>query len=164
MATDDAHGYHAFGVGKVNPGRGWIMVKAPYLTAEAIVRGNGGGRFLLLHRRGLQGRWLQGRSEFSLVIRAEDGVKYKTQFIATMRDAPLAFEPRKDGDGKALDVTRSYNADIGKVVAESDSLDAELPLHGQGTLCAGEGDLDQAASEPVSEGGRGGRLDAAGRH
>jgi hypothetical protein len=39
MATDDAHGYHAYGVGKVNPGRGWIMVKAPYLTAEAIVRG-----------------------------------------------------------------------------------------------------------------------------
>jgi hypothetical protein len=37
MATDDAHGYHAYGVGKVNLGRGFIMVKAPYLTAEAIV-------------------------------------------------------------------------------------------------------------------------------
>ena len=45
LATDDAHGYHTYGVGKVNPGRGWIMVKAPYLTAEAIVRAIEAGDF-----------------------------------------------------------------------------------------------------------------------
>jgi hypothetical protein len=26
-STDDAHGYQAFGLGKVNPGRGWVQVK-----------------------------------------------------------------------------------------------------------------------------------------
>ena len=45
LATDDAHGYHAFGVGKVNPGRGWICVRAPYLSAEAIVQGMEAGDF-----------------------------------------------------------------------------------------------------------------------
>ena len=61
MATDDAHGYHAFGVGKVNPGRGWIMVKAPYLTAETIVPRDRGRRLLLLDRRGARGRAAQMR-------------------------------------------------------------------------------------------------------
>ena len=45
LATDDAHGYHEYGVGKVNPGRGWVMVKAPFLTAEAIVKGMEAGDF-----------------------------------------------------------------------------------------------------------------------
>ena len=34
LATDDAHGYHTFAINKANPGRGWIMVKAPFLSAE----------------------------------------------------------------------------------------------------------------------------------
>ena len=45
LATDDAHGYHEYGVGKVNPGRGWVMVQAPHLTAEAIVKGLEAGDF-----------------------------------------------------------------------------------------------------------------------
>jgi hypothetical protein len=45
LATDDAHRYHEWGVGKVNPGRGWIMVKGPYLSAEALVRAIDAGDF-----------------------------------------------------------------------------------------------------------------------
>jgi hypothetical protein len=35
LATDDSHGYHEYGVGKVNPGRGWVLVRAPFLTADS---------------------------------------------------------------------------------------------------------------------------------
>ncbi len=45
LATDDAHAYHAWGVGKTNPGRGWVMVKAPYLSAEALLRAMEAGAF-----------------------------------------------------------------------------------------------------------------------
>ena len=130
MATDDAHSYHAYGVGKTNPGRGWIMVKSPHLTAEGIVRGIEAGDYycstgvVLNHVK-------RNAAELSLAINAEDGVKYKTQFIATMRDAQLTSEVRKDKDGKPLDVTRNYNADVGKVVAESDSLEPSYRLTGK---------------------------------
>src|SRR5262249_43365330 len=45
LATDDAHVYHSFGVGKVNPGRGSPMLQAPYLSAAAVVRALEAGDF-----------------------------------------------------------------------------------------------------------------------
>jgi hypothetical protein len=48
-----------------------------------------------------------------------------------MRDAPLVSEQRKDKDGNVLDVTRNYHADVGKIVAESDSLTPSYRLTGK---------------------------------
>src|SRR5262249_20899845 len=101
MATDDAHGYHAYGVGNGNPGRGFIMVKAPYLTAEAIVRGIEAGDFYCSTGVVLKEVRRTGK-ELALVIQPERDVKYKTQVIATMKDARLTSEPHLDKDGKVL--------------------------------------------------------------
>ncbi|HXD86083.1 MAG TPA: hypothetical protein VN641_06300 [Urbifossiella sp.] len=117
MATDDAHGYHEWGVGKVNPGRGFVMVRAPYPTAEAIVKGieagdfypSTGVRFDSIARVG---------DEVQLSIRSEPGVSYRTQFIATMKDANLDSREQVDADGKQLPVTNVYSTEIGRVVAE----------------------------------------------
>lgn len=117
LATDDAHRYHEWGVGKVNPGRGWIQVRAPYLTAEAMVRGIEAGDFycstgvVLMDVR-------QDKDRLSLTIADQPGVAYRTQFIVTFKDAPLDSEPRLDDKGKPLAVTRVYSPEIGKVVAE----------------------------------------------
>jgi hypothetical protein len=129
MASDDAHSYHAYGVGKVNPGRGWIMVKAPFLTAEAVVRGIEAGDYYCSTGVVLRDVQRNGK-ELSLKIQPAKDVKYKTQFIATMKDTQLTSEPRRDKEGKALDVTRIYNAEVGKVVAESDSLEPSYRLTG----------------------------------
>lgn len=129
VATDDAHGYHSFGIGKVNPGRGWMMVKAPYLTAEAIVRGVERGDYYCSTGVLLKDV-KRTTTELALTIKAEDGVKYNTQFIATMKDAKLASDPRKDKEGKLLDVTRTYGPDVGKVVMESDALEPSYKLTG----------------------------------
>jgi hypothetical protein len=101
LATDDAHGYHVFGVGKVNPGRGWIMVRAPYLSAEAMVRALEAGDFYASTGVVLDDIRREG-NEVRLAIRAEKGITYKTQFIATLRGASLECEPRRDKDGKPL--------------------------------------------------------------
>lgn len=128
LATDDAHGYHEFAVGKANPGRGWVMVKAPHLTAEAMVRALEGGNFyatsgVLLDEVGRDGDDLQ------LAIRPEPGVSYRTQFIATMKDAKLDTEPRLDEKGQP--VTGAYSPDVGKVVAESTGLKPRYKLTGK---------------------------------
>jgi hypothetical protein len=130
MATDDAHSYHVYGVGKVNPGRGFIMVKAAYLTAEAMVRGIEAGDYYCSTGVVLKDVRRAGK-ELALVIRPEKDVSYKTQFIATMKDAKLISEPRLDKDGKMLDVTRNYSPDVGKIVAESESLEPSYRLTGK---------------------------------
>ncbi len=45
VASDDAHHYHDFTPDKANPGRGWVVVRAPKLDQEAILDGLAGGEF-----------------------------------------------------------------------------------------------------------------------
>src|SRR5262249_27759704 len=95
LATDDAHAYHTYGLGKTNPGRGWIMARAPHLSAEAIVKGIEAGDFYASSGVTLDDV-RRDNDGLRLKIRAEPGVTYKTQFFATLRDTPLDAEPRKD--------------------------------------------------------------------
>lgn len=122
VATDDAHQYHKFGVGSVNPGRGWIMVKAPFLSPEALVRAIHAGDFYSSTGVTLDDVRREGE-QLSLRIRGEKGVTYKTQFIATLREAPL--NARVEGDVKI------YSDEIGKIVAESESLTPSYRLTGK---------------------------------
>ncbi len=130
LATDDAHAYHEFASSKANPGRGWVMVRAPYLSAEAIVRAMEAGDFYASTGVTLADVCRSG-DRLVLSIRTEPGVTYRTQFIATMRDAPLQSEPVRDSEGNELKVTRAYSADVGKVVAESASAEPGYTFTGK---------------------------------
>jgi len=130
LATDDAHHYHTFAASKANPGRGWVMVRAPYLTAEAILRGLEAGDYYASSGVVLEDVRREGE-ELRLQIRPEKGVRFKTQFIATLRDTSLDSEPMTDGEGKLLPVTRRYSPAIGKVVAESEELTPKYRLTGK---------------------------------
>jgi hypothetical protein len=130
VGTDDAHGYHAFGANKVNPGRGWCMVRAPYLSAEAVVRAMHAGDFYFSSGVVLSDvRMTNGT--LAVDIQAEKGVTYTTEFFATLKDADLDSKPTTDNDGKELDVTRRYSADVGKVVATSTELQSSYKLTGK---------------------------------
>ena len=161
LATDDAHAYHAYGLGKTNPGRGWIMVRAPHLSAEAIVKGIEAGDFYASSGVTLDDiRRDNGGLRFK--IHAEPGVNYKTQFFATMRDTPLDAEPRKDDEGRPLEVTRIYHPDVGKMLAETESLEPAYRLTGQELYVRarvisskphpnpyGKGDVEMAWTQPA---------------
>lgn len=130
LATDDAHRYHEFGIGKVNPGRGWIMVQAPYLTPEAMVKSIEAGTFYASTGVRLKSIRRDG-NKLTIDIDPEDRVAYTTQFIATMRDAPLGSSEVLDKKGNAAEVTRAYSAEIGRVAAETDSLSASHEFTGR---------------------------------
>ena len=113
LATDDSHGYHEYGVGKVNPGRGFVMVKAPFLTAEALVKGLDAGDFyastgVVLNEITRTGDTLK------LSIRTEPGVSYKTEFVATLKGTDLTAAPKviKNKDGTETPVTGDYSPEI----------------------------------------------------
>jgi hypothetical protein len=99
----------------------------------------------------------------TLKIRSEKGVTYRTQFIATMRDAPLKAEPRADRDGKP--VTGIYSEEIGKVVAETYDLEPSYRLTGKELYVRArvvsskphpnpfeKGDVETAWTQPVRPG------------
>jgi hypothetical protein len=130
VATDDAHAYHQMGVGKVNPGRGWVMVQAEHLTAENIVRGMTQANFYCSSGVTLSDVNAQAGT-LKLTIAAEPGVTYRTEFIATMKGAPLESEPVRDGDGKDLPVTRKYSDEIGKVVAAVEGTEPSYKFTGK---------------------------------
>jgi hypothetical protein len=130
LGTDDAHAYHVWGLGKTNPGRAWIMVRAPHLTAEGIVKGIEAGDFYASSGVTLDDVRRDGGT-LRLKIRGEKGVVYTTQFIATLRNTPLDSEPRLGDDGEPLDVTRVYHPDVGKVVAETESHEPAYRITGQ---------------------------------
>jgi hypothetical protein len=58
-------------------------------------------------------------------------VTYKTEFIATLRDASLDSKPRLGKDGEELPVTRVYSDEIGKVISETDVLEPRYQLTGK---------------------------------
>ena len=120
LATDDAHRYHKFGVGSVNPGRGWIMVKASHLSPEAVVRSIRAGDFYPSTGVTLD-ELVRDGDRLSFRIRGEKGVRYKTQFVATTKDAPLDPMALAEGEKEPAG-TRTYSDEIGKVVAETESL------------------------------------------
>ncbi len=89
LATDDAHQYHAFGIDRVNPGRGWIMVRARHLTAESIVNALEQGDFYASTGVRLRDVGSDGRRVW-LDIDPVPGVTYGTEFIGTLKPAAAA--------------------------------------------------------------------------
>jgi len=89
VATDDAHYYFVYGPREVNPGRGWVQVRARDLSARAIIEAMERGDFYASTGVELDDiRFEDGR--LSLRIRAEPGVEYRTRFIGTRAGAVQA--------------------------------------------------------------------------
>jgi len=130
LGTDDAHAYHQFGLGKTNPGRGWVMVRAKSLDADSILRAMDAGDFYASSGVTLDDVKRDAKT-LRLTIRAEAGVTYSTQFIATMRGARFDSEPRRDKEGKELNVTRIYGDEIGKIVSVVDGAAPSYTFTGQ---------------------------------
>lgn len=116
-ATDDSHAYHDFRVGKTNPGRGWVMVRAAELTPAAIIAAMERGDFYATS--GVRLRDLKIRpKELRVEMEPEPGVTFTTQFIGARKGCDLKSEPVRDEQGKELPVTRRYSDQIGVVLAE----------------------------------------------
>ena len=65
------------------------------------------------------------KEELRLKVKVTPGVKYRTQFIATMKDASLESRPGEK------DAPRVYGDDVGKVVAEAEGPEAGYKLTGK---------------------------------
>jgi len=114
IATDDAHNYGPPDSTHANPARGWVMVRADTLTAEAIVAAMEEGAFYASTGVVLAG--IEASPErLALRIEGEPGAEYVTEFIGTREGFDRSVGGVPDVSG--LPVTGRYSADIGAVLA-----------------------------------------------
>ena len=82
LAVDDTHGYYKHKIGKSNPGRGWVMVKAQALNADNIIASLEKGNFYSTTGVILEDVQTNDRT-LTIHIREKTDVSYRTQFIGT---------------------------------------------------------------------------------
>ena len=127
LAVDDSHQYHQMNVTNSNPGRGWVMVRAPELTASALIKAMEQGDFYA--SSGVRLKDIQFTTNtLSVQIEPEEGVTYVTQFIGTRKNFDRSSSPGTSLLG--LPVTRQYSGDIGEVFAVRRGTTSEYTMTG----------------------------------
>jgi len=86
LATDDAHSYHIYGGDQSNPGRGWVMVKAEELSAEALIKALEAGDFYSTTGVELESI-VQTDNRLSVKVKKEGGIDYRIQFWGSKKGA-----------------------------------------------------------------------------
>jgi hypothetical protein len=115
LAVDDSHHYHRYSISNSNPGRGWIVARAPELSAPAIIAALERGEFYASSGVKLKNVKVTEKS-LAVEVDAERGVAYRIQFIGTRKNFDRASEPGV-AVGKRR-VSRKYSEDIGRVLLE----------------------------------------------
>jgi hypothetical protein len=129
LATDDSHNYHSTSPKASLSGRGWVMVRAETLSADAIVAAMEKGDFYA--SSGVTLRELRvGQGRLALEVKPEVGVEYLVEFIGTRKGYDRATVAMKAADGTVPRVTRKYSADVGVVLATVKGPKAEYALKG----------------------------------
>ena len=126
IVVDDAHHYQEYDSERQNPGRGWVMVRTPELSADALVDAMERGDFY-----GSTGVVLDDvvvdDGGIALSIRAEEGIEYRTRFIGTRLDYDRSTEEVTAADAA---VSFRYSADIGEILAEERGESPSYAFHG----------------------------------
>lgn len=129
LATDDGHNYHKIPSRAAEPGRGWVVVLAPQLAANALVDAMEHGRFYSSSGVALES--VTSSSEgIEVSIKTTPDATYRVEFIGTRKGFDPKHEPYLDKDGKPLRVTERYSDDIGKVLATVDGPNASYKFSG----------------------------------
>ena len=131
LATDDSHEYHEWSPRNVNPGRGWIMVQAEELEANALMQALIDGNFYSTTGVTLADI-KRSKGSLSVSIAAEEGVSYTTQFIGTEKGFDPATAPRRDAAGAPIaGATLEYSGEVGAVLHETTANPAVYPFSGR---------------------------------
>jgi hypothetical protein len=152
VATDDAHQYTSWGDRQVNPGRGWVMVRAARLTPDSISRAMKQGDFY--NSTGVTLKALRiADGVIELEVLAEKGVEYTVEFIGTRQGVPLEGTEQTnipaDAPGRA---TKVYDARIGAVLATVKGTKARYAAQGDEIYVRARVTSSKRHSNPYAQG------------
>lgn len=129
LAVDDSHQYHHLARTNSNAGRGWVMVRSARLDAASLIAAMEAGDFYASSGVVLSDVKRTPR-ELSLEIQAEPGVRYKTEFIGTLKGFDPTSRPGPRPTNSIYAVTRLYTEEIGTVLAVSEGAKARYQMSG----------------------------------
>ncbi len=129
LAVDDGHDYHHIPSRASEPGRGWVMVLSPKLTATSLILALEAGRFY--SSSGVTLKTVESSDKgLTVEIDSIPGETYTIEFIGTRRGYNPVGEPVKGKDGKLLNTTHRYSPEIGTVFAKVDGTKARYDFKG----------------------------------
>ncbi len=121
MGTDDSHHYHG---GNATSGRGWVMVKAEKLEANALVEAMQRGDFYASTGVTLEEVNFDKKTGFlRLKIKGEPGVNYVTEFRGTWKKYDRAVKEVPAPADDNYPVRLQHSEDVGDVLGRSVALD-----------------------------------------
>ncbi|WP_425616920.1 PHP domain-containing protein [Anatilimnocola sp. NA78] len=130
LGTDDSHNY--FGLRGASPGRGWVVVRAPELTVEALLKALHAGDFYASSGIVLKDfQWDPKSKKLSIEIEPQPGVTYATALVGSLETVSLKSEPVKDEKGIELPVTRKYSPEVGKTLQVKTGTSVTFQLTGK---------------------------------
>ncbi|MDD4644486.1 MAG: hypothetical protein PHY99_00695 [Bacteroidales bacterium] len=137
-ATDDTHNYDVFGVGKANPGRGWVVVRARELTPAALYRAMYAGDFYA--STGIELTDFRcTRKNISITIKGEKEILYTTEFIGWLEGK---------SQPEVLQTTRGITADY-RLTGKELFVRARILSSKQKKNPFATGDVEMAWLQPV---------------
>jgi hypothetical protein len=129
LAVDDSHHYHFNHTTNSNPGRGWVMVRAPQLTKHHLIAALEAGDFYA--STGVELKDLQvTNNQISISIQEQAGITYTTLFLGTRKDFDRRMVPGKTPPGNAWPINNIYSDEIGTVLASVDGKEASYKFKG----------------------------------
>lgn len=134
VASDDTHAYHTADPGKAIPGRGWIMVRAAKLNAEALVQAIAKNDFYATTGVVLQDvSYDRTARTLTVEVAPEPKGRYTIEFIGTpvKYDATVREVQGFDKQGKLFRMIKQYSADVGKVLSKVQGTKATYHLTGK---------------------------------
>jgi hypothetical protein len=139
LATDDSHNYHQFGLAFANAGRGWIMVQAESLQAEALIEAMEAGKFYASTGVTLKKLYVKN-NEINIEIAEAEGIKYTIEFIGV-----------KKGENESQ-VIETIRGSVGsfKVTADYVFVRARISSTKLKSNPFEEGDFEMAWTQPIS--------------
>jgi major membrane immunogen (membrane-anchored lipoprotein) len=139
LATDDSHNYHQMGGIFANAGRGWVMVQAESLRADALIAAMEAGRFYASTGVTLS-EYAFENNEIKIQIAAESGVEYKIEFLAVSQGDTevITFDPIV-GTSATFKVTEEFLFARARITSTKSKPN---PFQ--------EGDVEMAWTQPVS--------------
>ena len=127
VATDDSHQYHG---GNTSPGKGWIMVRAGELSADALIAAMRKGDFYASTGVVLRDvRFADGT--LTIEIERDDNAQFETRFYGTLKGYDATSRPTVDNNGNEVKTTRTYSGDVGRVLAVKQGRRVSYRLTGQ---------------------------------
>ncbi|MFM1896892.1 MAG: hypothetical protein RLZZ385_1966 [Pseudomonadota bacterium] len=137
VAVDDAHEYTVWGVGEINPGRGWIMVRSKWLTPNMITAAIKRGDFYNSTGVTLSDLDITDTA-INLSVEPKAGASYRIEFIGTLKSAdltgremPAPSHAHEDNMEHLHRVLTTYSDDVGKVLKTVEGTSASYAVTGE---------------------------------